>query len=41
LALESAMRLSEMCTMEIGQVDFTKRTVFLGRTKKGSKRQVR
>ena len=40
LALESAMRLSEMYTLEIGQVDFAKRTVFLDRTKNGSKRQV-
>ena len=40
LALESAMRLSEMYTLEVGQVDFAKRTVFLERTKNGSKRQV-
>ncbi|HVI60077.1 MAG TPA: site-specific integrase [Luteimonas sp.] len=40
LALESAMRMSEMYTLEVGQVDFTKRTVFLERTKNGSKRQV-
>lgn len=40
LALESAMRLSEMYTLEVGQVDFAKRTVFLDRTKNGDKRQV-
>ncbi len=40
LALESAMRLAEMYTLEVGQVDFKKRTVFLERTKNGSKRQV-
>lgn len=40
LALESAMRLSEMYTLTAGQVDLTRRTVFLERTKNGDKRQV-
>lgn len=40
LALESAMRMAEMYTLDVGQVDFKKRTVFLERTKNGSKRQV-
>ena len=40
LALESAMRLSEMYTLDATQVDFAKRTIFLDRTKNGSKRQV-
>ena len=40
LALESAMRMSEMYTIDAAQVDFAKRTVFLDRTKNGSKRQV-
>lgn len=40
LALESAMRMAEMYTLEVGQVDFKQRTVFLDRTKNGSKRQV-
>lgn len=40
LALESAMRLSEMYTLDASQVDFAKRTIFLDRTKNGSKRQV-
>ncbi|WP_103018158.1 site-specific integrase [Alicycliphilus denitrificans] len=40
LALESAMRLSEMFTLTLGQVDLAKKTVFLDRTKNGDKRQV-
>jgi integrase len=40
LALETAMRLSELYTLEVDQVDLAKRTVFLDRTKNGDKRQV-
>ena len=40
LAVESAMRLSEMYTLTIDQVDLAKRTVFLEKTKNGDKRQV-
>jgi integrase len=40
LALETAMRLREMYTLAIGQIDLTKRTIFLDKTKNGSKRQV-
>lgn len=40
LALESAMRLREMYTLTLAQVDLTRRTVFLERTKNGDKRQV-
>lgn len=40
LALESAMRMREMFTLTVGQVDLPRRTVFLDRTKNGSKRQV-
>lgn len=40
LALESAMRLREMYTLELHQVDLAKRTVFLDKTKNGDKRQV-
>lgn len=40
LALESAMRMREMFTLTFGQVDLARRTVFLDRTKNGSKRQV-
>lgn len=40
LALETGMRLSELFTLEWGQVDIGRRTVFLERTKNGSKRQV-
>jgi len=40
LAMESAMRLREMFTLTLDQVDFPKRTVFLDRTKNGDKRQV-
>jgi integrase len=40
LALETAMRLSELYTLEISQVRLAERTVFLERTKNGDKRQV-
>lgn len=40
MALESCMRLSEMFTLEVRQVQLVKRTVFLEKTKNGSKRQV-
>lgn len=40
LALESAMRMREMFTLTIAQVDLPRRTVFLDKTKNGDKRQV-
>ena len=40
LAVESAMRLREMYTLEPQQVDLARRTVFLEKTKNGDKRQV-
>lgn len=40
LAVETAMRLREMYTITTDQVDLSKFTVFLDRTKNGSKRQV-
>jgi integrase len=40
LGLESAMRMREMYTLDISQVDVGRRTVFLDKTKNGSKRQV-
>lgn len=40
LALESAMRLREMYTLTMDQVDITRSTVFLDKTKNGDKRQV-
>jgi len=40
LAQESAMRLREMYTLTLDQVNLGKRTVFLDKTKNGSKRQV-
>lgn len=40
MALETAMRLREMYTIELRQVDFDKRTIYLNETKNGSKRQV-
>ena len=40
LALESAMRMSEMYTLTARQVDLAKHTVFLDKTKNGDKRQV-
>jgi len=39
-ALESAMRLSEMFKLSVYQVDLKKQTIFLEKTKNGSKRQV-
>jgi integrase len=40
LALETAMRLQEMYTLTVNQVDLPKKTIFLDKTKNGSKRQV-
>ena len=40
LAIESAMRLREIYTLSPAQVDIEQRTVFLDKTKNGSKRQV-
>lgn len=40
LAVETAMRLREMYTLTMDQVDLTRRTIFLDRTKNGDKRQV-
>lgn len=40
LAVESAMRLREMFTLSTDQVDMAKKTIFLDKTKNGSKRQV-
>lgn len=40
LALETAMRSSEMYTLSVDQIDFNKRTIFLDKTKNGDKRQV-
>ena len=40
MALESAMRLSEMYTLTVDQVDLARHTIFLDRTKNGDKRQV-
>lgn len=40
LAVETAMRLREMYTLTTDQVDLSKRTVFLDKTKNGDKRQV-
>lgn len=40
LAVESAMRLREMYTLTTDQVSLSKKTVFLDKTKNGSKRQV-
>lgn len=40
LAVETAMRLREMYTLTLAQVDLDKRTVFLEKTKNGDKRQV-
>lgn len=40
LALESAMRMREMYTLRVAQVDLPKRTIFLDKTKNGDKRQV-
>jgi integrase len=40
LAIETAMRLREMYTLTVLQVDLAKKTVFLDKTKNGDKRQV-
>ena len=40
LALETAMRMREMYTLSLDQVDLAKRTIFLDKTKNGDKRQV-
>jgi integrase len=40
LALESAMRMREMFTLDVRQVDLEARTVYLDKTKNGFKRQV-
>ena len=40
LALETAMRMREMYTVEKEQIDLPRRTVFLDRTKNGRKREV-
>lgn len=40
LALETAMRLREMYTLTMDQIDLQRRTIFLDRTKNGDKRQV-
>jgi len=40
LALESAMRLREMFTLELGQINLAQRTIFLDKTKNGEKRQI-
>jgi integrase len=40
LALETAMRMSEIYTLTLDQVDFKKRTIFLDKTKNGDSRQV-
>ncbi len=40
LALETAMRMREMYTLTLDQVDLAKRTVFLDKTKNGDRRQV-
>lgn len=40
LALETAMRMRELYTLDLAQVDFDKRTIFLKKTKNGDSRQV-
>lgn len=40
LSLETAMRMREMYTLTVDQLDFDQRTIFLDRTKNGDKRQV-
>lgn len=40
LALETAMRLSEIFTLTVDQVDLNNATIFLDRSKNGNKRQV-
>lgn len=40
LALETAMRLGEMLSLEVGQINFQEKTIFLENTKNGDSRQV-
>jgi integrase len=40
VALETAMRMREIYTLERSQIDIEERTIFLDKTKNGSKRQV-
>jgi integrase len=40
MALETAMRLREMFTLDWSQIDYEQRTIFLSKTKNGDKRQV-
>lgn len=40
LALETAMRLREMYTLTVDQIDLGRKTIFLDKTKNGDKRQV-
>lgn len=40
MALETAMRMREMFTLRVGQIDLKARTIFLDKTKNGHKRQV-
>lgn len=40
MALETAMRMREMFTLERGQVDLRRHTIFLDKTKNGDRRQV-
>lgn len=40
MALETGMRLSEMTTLTVDQIDLPQRTIYLDKTKNGSKRQV-
>jgi integrase len=40
LAVETAMRLSEMFTLSVSQINLDKKTIFLDKTKNGDKRQV-
>lgn len=40
VAVESAMRMREIYTLTLGQIETPKRTIFLDKTKNGSKRQV-
>jgi integrase len=40
LAIETAMRMREIYTVDVSQVDIARRTIFLLKTKNGDKRQV-
>lgn len=40
LSLETAMRMREVYTLEVSQIDLARRTIFLDKTKNGHKRQV-